>query len=57
MPSSCSAGVIVRCCAAGVTKFNMKQIAPSPDAFIHRHIGPSEEEQKEMLKEMGLEVR
>ena len=46
----------VRCCAAGVNKFNLKQIAPSPDAFVGRHIGPSEEEQREMLKSMGLEV-
>lgn len=51
-----NARVLVRCCSAAVNKFNVKQLAPSPDAFIQRHIGPSEEEQKEMLKLMELEV-
>lgn len=47
---------LVRCCSSGINKFDVKQLAPSPDAFIQRHIGPSEEEQKEMLKSMNLEV-
>lgn len=49
--------LLVRCCSAGINKFNVKQLAPSPDAFIQRHIGPSDEEQKEMLKLMKLEVQ
>ncbi|XP_031561136.1 glycine dehydrogenase (decarboxylating), mitochondrial-like [Actinia tenebrosa] len=47
--------LVLRSFSSAVTRFDISQIAPSSDAFISRHIGPSEEEQKEMLKEMELE--
>lgn len=47
---------LLRSCSSAATRFDISQIAPSPDAFVSRHIGPSEEEQREMLKEMEIKA-
>lgn len=48
--------MLVRCSSSSSQKFSLSQIAPSSDAFCHRHIGPDAEEEKEMLRTLNLQV-